>query len=87
MVHFIVYLVLVALYIISYLLLKKYDYSKRRLVFVAIWAVIMIALMLYPFFLPKWWKMVYLLSSLIIYSTFFLDVEKEKDSTLMEMGS
>ena len=87
MTEIIIYVVLIALYVGSYFLLKKYDCSKRRLVFVTIWAIFMIALMLYPFFLPKWWKLTYFLSGFIICSMFFIDAEQEKGWTPTNMGS
>jgi hypothetical protein len=37
----------------------------------------MIAAVIYPLFLPKFWKLIYFLSGFIILTTLFLDAEEE----------
>jgi len=81
MVQFVIYLILVAFYIISYHLLRKYDNSERRLVFVGIWAVCLLTMIIYPFFLPKWWKLLFFFSGFVFYASLFMGAEKEKSWT------
>ena len=81
MVQFVIYLILVAFYIISYHLLRKYDNSERRLVFVGIWAVCLLSMIIYPFFLPKWWKLIILFSAFVFYASLFIGAEHEKSWT------
>ena len=78
MAKFVIYFVLLVLSVISYLLTKKYDTSKRRLVFVVLWAIFMIASMVYPLFLPKWWKLGFIFSGFVTCFMLFLDAEDEE---------
>jgi len=73
MVHLVVYPVLIALYLISFFLLRKYDASKNRNVFVTIWAIFLIALVLYPFFMPRWWKLMFFFSCFVAFAPMLLD--------------
>jgi hypothetical protein len=79
--NFVIYPCIVALYVISYLLLRKYDNSKRRLIFVGIWAVCLLSMIIYPFFLPKWWKLIVFFSGFVFYASLFMGAEKEKSWT------
>jgi hypothetical protein len=64
---FIVYVVLLFLYLISFYLEIKMDQTKKRLVFVQIWSLFVLVIVLYPLFaFPGWWKL------LILFSIFFI---------------
>jgi hypothetical protein len=79
MVKFIIYFVLLVLSIVSYFLMNRYDTSKRRLLFVGTWAIFLIASVVYPLFLPKWWKLGFFLSSLVNVLLLFGDAQDEEN--------
>jgi hypothetical protein len=76
---FVVYIVLLILCVVSYHLMKKFDTSKRRKVFVMIWAICMLAFIVYPLFLPGWWKLGFFLSNIINIVMMFSDAENEEE--------
>jgi len=59
--------------------MKKFDTSKRRRVFVMIWAICMLAFIVYPLFLPGWWKLGFFLSNIINIVMMFSDAENEEE--------
>jgi hypothetical protein len=80
MAKFIIYFILLVLSIVSYLLMKKYDTSKRRKVFVVVWAIFVIASMIYPLFLPGRWNLGFLFSGYL--TCFFLSFDAEDEENL-----
>jgi len=79
--HLVIYPAILALYVISSLLMRKYDNSERRLVFVGIWAVCLLTMIIYPLFLPKWWKLIIFFSGFVFYASLFIGAEHEKSWT------
>ena len=76
---FVVYIVLLILCVVSYYLMKKFDTSKSRMVFVIIWAICTLAFIVYPLFLPGCWKLGFFLSDLISVVMMISDAEEEKE--------
>ena len=70
-----IYCALIVLYLISFFLEQKYDASKRRRIFITIWAFFMIALFVYPLCLPSGWKALFLLSDIVIFAPMFISAE------------
>jgi hypothetical protein len=73
-----IYCALIVLYLVSFYLEQKFDTSKRRRIFVDIWAFFMIALFVYPLCLPSWWKALFVLSGIIIFAPMFISAEQHE---------
>ena len=68
----IVFIVLIAMYLVSYLLEVKYDDSPSRKVFAAIWVVLLLAVVIFPLVaFEGWWKLLVCVSVLVIYISTF----------------
>ena len=68
----IVFFVLIAMYLVSYVLEVRYDDSPSRKVFAAIWVVLLLAVVIFPLVaFEGWWKLLVFLSVLVIYISTF----------------
>jgi len=69
----VIYFFLIVLYLFLFQIVIKNDKSNYRTFFVLAWALSMIAIVVYPFFLEGFFKLLAILSVVLIIVSFFVE--------------
>ena len=68
----VVFIVLIVLYLLSYVLEVRYDDPPLRKVFAAIWVIFLLASVVFPLVaFDGWWKLLVFVSILVVYISTF----------------